>query len=78
MLLESCQKSQKLMLQKEYRKLIHFMKEMALKIGSYGPIKHTDEEAMFQTIIHPTCTAWCRALHKAKIGNSKDLHGRGN
>ena len=43
---------------KEYRKLIHFMKEMVLKIGSYGPIEHADEEAVFKMIGDPMCTAW--------------------
>ena len=42
----------------EYRKLIHFMREMVLKIGSYGSVKHADEEAVFCTIVDPTCTAW--------------------
>ena len=58
---------------REYRKLIHFMHEMVLKLGSYGPMEHTDEEAVFRTIVDPTCTVWRRALHGAKIGNSKDL-----
>ena len=43
---------------REYRKLIHYMREMVLKIGCYGPIEHVDEEAVFKTIIDPTCTAW--------------------
>ena len=46
---------------------------MVLKIGSYGPLEHADEEAVFRTIVDPTCTAWKRALHSAKTGNSKDL-----
>ena len=58
---------------KEYRKLIHFMKEMVLKIRSYGPIEHADEEAVFRMIVDPTCTAWRRSLHRVKTGNSKDL-----
>ena len=58
---------------REYRKLIHYMREMVLKIGSYGPVEHADEEAVFKTIVDPTCTAWRRALHGAKTGNSKDL-----
>ena len=58
---------------REYRKLIHYMREMVLKIGCYGPIKHADEEAVFKTIIDPTCTAWRRAMHGAKTGNAKDL-----
>ena len=29
---------------REYRKLIHFMREMVLKIGAYGPVEHADEE----------------------------------
>ena len=58
---------------REYRKLIHFMREMVLKIGSYGPVEHTDEEAVFRTIVDPTCTAWRRAIHSTKTGNSKDL-----
>ena len=58
---------------KEYRKLIHFMKEMVLKIRSYGPIEHADEEAVFKTIVDPTCTEWRCTLHGAKIGNSKEL-----
>ena len=49
----------------EYRKLIHFMREMVLKIGSYGPVEHADEEAVFHTIVDPTCTTWKRALHGA-------------
>ena len=43
---------------REYRKLIHYMQEMVLKIGCYGSIEHADEEAVFKTIIDPTCTAW--------------------
>ena len=58
---------------REYRKLIHFMHEMVLKIRSYGPVEHVDEEAVFKMIVDPTCTAWRRALHSAKTGNSKDL-----
>ena len=58
---------------REYRKLIHYMREMVLKIGCYGPIKHADEEAVFKTIVDPTCTAWRRAMHGAKTGNAKDL-----
>ena len=58
---------------KEYRTLIHFMKEMVLKISSYGPIEHADDEAIFKMIVDPTCTAWQRSLHGAKMGNSKDL-----
>ena len=57
----------------EYRKLIHFMWEMGLKIGSYCPMEHADEEAVFRTIVDPTCTAWRRALHSAKTGNAKDI-----
>ena len=49
------------------------MQEMVLKIGCYGPIEHADEEALFKTIIDPSCTAWRRAMHGAKTGNSKDL-----
>ena len=58
---------------REYRKLIHYMREMVLKIGCYGPIEHADEEAVFKTIVDPSCTAWRRAMHGAKTGNSKDL-----
>ena len=58
---------------KEYRKLIHFMKEMVLKIGSYGPIEHANEEAVYKTIIDPTCTAWRQSLHGAKARSSKEL-----
>ena len=58
---------------REYRKLIHFMCEMVLKIGSYGPMEHADEEAVFKMIVDPTCMAWRRALHGAKTGSSKDL-----
>ena len=43
---------------REYRKLIHYMREMVLKIGCYGPIEHADEEAVFKSIVDPTCTAW--------------------
>ena len=46
---------------------------MVLKIGCYGPIEHADEEAVFKTIMDPTCTAWQRAMHGAKTGNAKDL-----
>ena len=48
---------------REYQKLIHFMREMVLKIGAYGLVEHADEEAVFKTIVDPTCTAWKRALH---------------
>ena len=58
---------------REYRKLIHYMREMVLKIGCYGPIEHADEEAVFKTIVDPACTAWQRALHGVKTGNAKDL-----
>ena len=57
----------------EYRKRIHFMREMVLNIGSYGPVEHVDEEAIFRTIVDQTCTAWKRTLHGARTGNSKDL-----
>ena len=57
----------------EYRKMIHFMREMVLKIGAYGPVEHADEEAVYKTIVDPTCTAWRRAMHGAKTGNSKDI-----
>ena len=58
---------------REYRKLIHYMREMVLKIGCYGLIEHADEEAVFKTIVDPTCTAWRRAMHGAKMENAKDL-----
>ena len=58
---------------RDYRKLIHFMHEMVMKIGSYGPVEHVDEEAVFKSIVDPTCTAWRRALHSAKTSNAKDL-----
>ena len=58
---------------REYRKLIHFMREMVLKIGTYGPVEHADEEAVYRTIVDPTCTAWCRAMHGVKTRNSKDI-----
>ena len=58
---------------KEYRKLIHFMKRMVLKIGSYGPIAYAGEEAVFKMMVYPTCTAWGRCLHRKKTGKSKDL-----
>ena len=58
---------------REYRKLIHYMREMVLRTGCYGPIEHADEEAVFKTILDPSCTAWRRAMHGAKTGNSKDL-----
>ena len=57
----------------KYHKLIHYMREMVLKIGSYRPIEHADEEAVFKTIVDPYCTAWQRSMHGAKMGNSKDL-----
>ena len=46
---------------------------MVLKIGCYGPVEHADEETVFKTIADPTCTAWQRAMHGAKMGNAKDL-----
>ena len=58
---------------KEYKKLIHYMREMVLRNGCYRPIEHADEEAVFKTILDPSCTAWQRAMHGAKTGNSKDL-----
>ena len=58
---------------REYRKLIHYMREMVLKIGCYGLIEHADEEAVFKTIVDLACTAWRRAMHGAKTENAKDL-----
>ena len=58
---------------REYHKLIYYTWEMVLKIGSYGPIEHADEEVVFKTIVDPHCTAWWRSMHGAKTGNSKDL-----
>ena len=58
---------------REYRKLIHFMHEMVLKIGAYGPVEHMDEEAVYKMIADPKCTAWHRAMHGAKTRNSKDI-----
>ena len=49
------------------------MREMVLKIGSYGPVEYADEEAVFHMIVDSTCTTWKRALHGAKTSNSKDL-----
>ena len=46
---------------------------MVLSNGCYGPIEHADEEAIFKTIVDLSCTAWRRAMHGAKTGNSKDL-----
>ena len=46
---------------------------MVLSNGCYGPIEHADEEAVFKTIVDLSCTAWRRAMHGAKTGNSKDL-----
>ena len=57
----------------EYRKLIHFMREMVLKIGAYGPVEHADEKAVYRTIVDPMCMTWCRAMHGEKTGNSKDI-----
>ena len=51
---------------REYRKLIHFMREMVLKIGAYGPVRHAYEEAVYRMIVDPTCMAWHRAMHGAK------------
>ena len=56
-----------------YRKLIHYMQEMVLKIGCYRLVEHADEEAVLKTIVDPTCTTWRRAMHGAKTGNAKDL-----
>ena len=50
----------------EYRKLIHFMHEMVMKINAYGPVEHADEEAVYKTIVDPTCTVWRRAMHGEK------------
>ena len=61
------------MLPVRYRKLIHFMWEMVLKIGAYGLVEHVDEEAVYRTIVDPTCTGWHCAMHGAKTGNSKDI-----
>ena len=58
---------------REYRKLIHLMHEMVLKIGAYGPVEHADEEAVYRTIVDPTCMAWHRAMHGVKTRNSKDI-----
>ena len=58
---------------RDYRKLIHYMREMALKINAYVPVEYADEESVYKTIVDPTCTAWCRAMHGAKTGNSKDI-----
>ena len=58
---------------REYRKLIHFMHEMVVKIGAYGPVEHADEEAVYKTIVDPTCMAWHQAMHGAKTSNSKDI-----
>ena len=58
---------------REYRKLIHYMRQMVLRTGCYGPIEHADEEAVFKTIVDPSCTAWRRAMHGAKTGNFKEL-----
>ena len=58
---------------REYRKLIHYMWEMVLKIGCYRLIEHADEEAIFKTIVDPSCTAWRRIMHRGKTGNSEDL-----
>ena len=58
---------------REYKKLIHFMREMVMKINAYGLVEHADEEAVYKMIVDPTCTAWHRAIHGAKTGNSKDI-----
>ena len=57
----------------EYRKLIHFMREMVLKINAYGPVEHADEEAVYKMIVDPTCMMWRRVMHGAKTRNSKDI-----
>ena len=44
----------------KYRKLIHFMREMVMKINAYGLVEHTEEEAVYKTIVDPTCMAWHR------------------
>ena len=46
---------------------------MVLKIGSYSPVEHADEEAVFRMIVDPTFTAWRRVLYGAKTGNAKDI-----
>ena len=57
----------------KYRKLIHFMCKMVVKIGAYGLVEHADEEAVYKMIVDPTCMAWHWAMHRAKTGNSKDI-----
>ena len=58
---------------REYRKLIHFIREMVLKIGAYGLVEHADEEAIYRTIVNPMCMVWHRAMHGVKTGSSKAI-----
>ena len=38
----------------ECQKLIYYMKAMALKIGSYGLVEHTDVDVVYKTIVDLT------------------------
>ena len=52
----------------------NYVVEIQRFVSCFGKVvEHADEEAVFKTIVDPTCTAWRRALHDAKSGNSKDL-----
>ena len=57
----------------EYKKLIKFVKLMIKKLGAYLPIKATDTDAVFETVVDPQCVAWRRAQHGTKTGNSKEI-----
>ena len=46
---------------------------MIEKLGAYSPIKATDMEAVFETVVDPQCVAWRRAQHGTKTGKSKEI-----
>ena len=58
---------------REYKKLIRFVKLMVEKLSVYSPIKTTDIEAVFETIVDPQCIASRCVLHGTKTGNSKEI-----
>ena len=43
---------------REYKKLIHFVKLMIDKLGTYSPIESGDVDVVYKTIVDPQCVAW--------------------
>ena len=58
---------------KHYRQFVSVFKYAIIQMGSWGPIKGADVEAVVKTVVDLNCTAWRKAMQGVKTGNSKTI-----